>query len=971
MKKLLRFAGVALLALTIGVFGCGDDDPVAPVAPTVTVTVPPTTPTPPPPVVVKMDPPSQTIGVGGTVVFAVSVSGGVASEAATWTCASSDESKATVIVTPEGCAATAVAAGGVTIIAAVTKGGGTVNTAAALTITEDTAAAASVFIGSIKNSNKDDEDDEALSGRVNVTLSVVLGDQMITHLSVLVDDVVAEIRSFERASLVAASQDEPAQQAVHPFVLSFNSAHYDTLTGVPTYMNGERTISAQLMVASSDEPIESGFHDREFGNSDGVYVTVSGYTKLPVVGADGGYWYGGPDAGFDLRAVPVVYSERPVPSVTLRKGFCGENKAIPLTEGPYYDFTPDCKGFEGPVEAQSFSIGAAQVETLNADAEFFSIKLDYKAPGAPWFKPDPNGRQQGWINDAVGLTAKHVTSGPKKNLNGWLMAGDGAGGVGGNTLQIRYAAVPMGSSDKGLEAALAATPDVDPMVPAASKIDGYCFVASATDLLGNESKRPDPDAAGDIDTCPTAAEFMEFMEAMDAVDGEGAMEAVEEQAAVVFSAILAGVDKTAPTVIFTGASPKENDKELAKDFVLHVSDDEDGSGLVEDLDPADDVMVSAVRARYEIRKDNEKGMVCVDDAALPGVEKAGECKSDAVGLTRDGPLFTATGTSAETDTDAGYYTLTASASDKAGNKSSPEVSRTALHDNAVPVASLILTKEDADTYNKILVAADGLSIQDYTVTVDASNLPSDTVVRLATVTVDEYNARPLSTAKTVSGPVELPFSAVQGINNGRPEPFAVGDGVNVITAHVTDQADNADMDPSGDGIVNTSIGALDDDDLNRDEDGFDPADFATDGFVFTAEVDDVAVTINTGDNNVGKSDGTVTLKATADLNNQTTANPFDAVHFYAGVGDINTGKVTDDDNDRAELRLIKTVMGVNGILKTGTERVWTYEVDASADDIYALVGARGAGDYMLYAIGVNGSGVALVSAGVDAGFAKR
>ena len=47
MKKFVRFAGVALLALTIGVVGCDDD--AAPVAPTVTVTVPPPTPTPPPP----------------------------------------------------------------------------------------------------------------------------------------------------------------------------------------------------------------------------------------------------------------------------------------------------------------------------------------------------------------------------------------------------------------------------------------------------------------------------------------------------------------------------------------------------------------------------------------------------------------------------------------------------------------------------------------------------------------------------------------------------------------------------------------------------------------------------------------------------------------------------------------------------------------------------------------------------------
>ena len=34
MKKLLRFAGVALLTLTIGVVGCDDEEAVTPVAPT-------------------------------------------------------------------------------------------------------------------------------------------------------------------------------------------------------------------------------------------------------------------------------------------------------------------------------------------------------------------------------------------------------------------------------------------------------------------------------------------------------------------------------------------------------------------------------------------------------------------------------------------------------------------------------------------------------------------------------------------------------------------------------------------------------------------------------------------------------------------------------------------------------------------------------------------------------------------------
>ena len=131
----------------------------------------------------------------------------MAGEAASWICDSSDLSKATVSDTPVGCAATAVAAGGVTITAAVTKGGETVNTAAGLTITEDMAEPAFVFIASIKDSDTDtDQDDEVLSGRVSVTLSVELGDQMLTQLSVLVDGLVAGIRSSGGASVVAAAR---------------------------------------------------------------------------------------------------------------------------------------------------------------------------------------------------------------------------------------------------------------------------------------------------------------------------------------------------------------------------------------------------------------------------------------------------------------------------------------------------------------------------------------------------------------------------------------------------------------------------------------------------------------------------------------------------------------------------------------------------------------------------------------------
>ena len=116
------------------------------------------------------------------------------------------------------------------------------------------------------------------------------------------------------------------------------------------------------------------------------------------------------------------------------------------------------------------------------------------------------------------------------------------------------------------------------------------------------------------------------------------------------------------------------------------------------------------------------------------------------------------------------------------------------------------------------------------------------------------------------------------------------------------------MNASGTDIVNTSIGdgvGLMMTSRFMAEDGFEfPDDFATDGFVFTVLVDDAVTEPPERHNNVGKSDGTVTLKATADLTNGTTANPFDAVHFYVAVGDINTGDATTRVMARTELRLI-------------------------------------------------------------------
>ena len=70
---------------------------------------------------------------------------------------------------------------------------------------------------------------------------------------------------------------------------------------------------------------------------------------------------------------------------------------------------------------------------------------------------------------------------------------------------------------------------------------------------------------------------------------------------------------------------------------------------------------------------------------------------------------------------------------------------------------------------------------------------------------------------------------------------------------------------------------------------------------------------------------------------------------------------------------IGTVEGIHAGLETDAARVWTYELEVSADDAYAIMG--GAGDDAVvgdvYAFGVNGKGVALSVEGPAVMIAKR
>ena len=852
-----------------------------------------------------------------------------------------------------------------------------------------------------------DSDDGTYSGRLTATVDIERerGDARFEKITLYVDGSEAASQSFGLASAPAEGPALAAQQIV--FSLSFDSDKYDE-TGAVTYSNGAHKIVGGVTVQGSTDEAFSNQFEVEFDNEDGVHVVVSGQTQLPVIGQDGAYWYGGPGAGFDLTVVPVIYSGRTVPSVTLREGFCVGNDGEAVAAAPY-DFTPDCGGHEGLVEPNSFSIGAAAVQTLNAEDEVFSIQLDYAGPGAPVFMPNPNDRQKGWINDAVGLAAEHDS---KKNDDGWLTYGAAGGGVGGYTVQLQVG--------EDMEEALAATASSTPTLPEASKENAYCFVASAVDDLGNRSKLPDED-----DDC---AEPGDYMAAVTAVEGmgdegdDGYVAPVDAEDAVVFSSITAGVDTEAPTLEFTGASAGAGDDPdraatLESEFELQVKDNDDGSG-VHGADP--------VLATLSIR--NADGAECRELADL-GVEDK-KCAATSDGLIADLQLVRTNGVSGLTDT--GYYEFTAQAQDKAGNQSA-EMSEVALYDNVAPEVQLSTTRSTDFakdfTLNKVLVATDDLSLRDYTVNLVATglNLGLDIPIEFAmgSSTWDDYNAAdPLTRDDVVRGPVVLPFIAVQATVTATPSVIAslkvdirdqvegrtdvvsdmdetgvsVGDDdgfsatdfdrTNVKAFAVShnggDDAAAAGIDDSKSSIKLTAtavvVGKIETVTVTQTTAG-EEADEPTSVVITDVTEDDPALGITstvTDPEDLGEGDDEVTTFTTTVTTVSTLPNPFSSVNFYA----------TDDGGDMldesTQLRLIASVSAARADVETVTEvndpdgsavgdRVWTYEVTMSADDYYAMVG--GDEEYMgsILAVGVNENdkGVALASGAEVLNFEER
>ena len=154
------------------------------------------------------------------------------------------------------------------------------------------------------------------------------------------------------------------------------------------------------------------------------------------------------------------------------------------------------------------------------------------------------------------------------------------------------------------------------------------------------------------------------------------MAPVDAADAVVFSSITAGVDTEDPTIEFTPNSLKDESRAIDRAYDLRVKDA--GSGL-HSMQP--------VLARVAVR--NATKTVC-GAGELPGEEDQEECKNNTEGLGElDGDRVLVELDKVEERAD-GYYTFTALAQDKAGNKSD-ERSRVAVHDTEAPVVSVAAT----------------------------------------------------------------------------------------------------------------------------------------------------------------------------------------------------------------------------------------------------------------------------------------
>lgn len=632
MKFIRSTLVVAVTALVAA--ACGDKVtvPAAVTTTTVTTTAAPKVNS------VTVTPSNATMNIGDviTMVAAVNADAGLATTVS-WS--SSDATKASVDATGK---VTALAATpGVAICAASTvdagkKGCGQVSVNAAGVTIPATVRIVSITAGNLNTP----VNNAAVAGAVNVSLSVSPGTQTISKIALTLNGTEVDNQTFtatQAAALRGAADQAVATQSTFPTIVFFvNTAAFNAAGNGPQYKNGAYAVGANLYIKGGTTPSATATNATNvtFANVDGFVVSLvpNGTVAGGVVDGNGYRWYG--NGTLTANLTPIMYSGLTVGTVNVALGGAcgavgGAGTAGSSMTAPY-SVTLALTGSQSPAGCATTTPNIPIVSAADANGNAMTlvangtlnvvlagnattgVRWDNVAPAQPTFFLNPNGRANGWINDAVSFNTLQTAS-----TNGWLTAAvaDAGVGLGVAGTGISYS-VLIGSNAAGTVAAAkagSAATSAAALAQTATATAGYCAIARATDALGNITALP---ASATVCAVANGAAQIAF-----------------------------GVDRVAP--ILTNDGQAGYTKSLRKFTTATPTQ----IGFI-----LSDTSINAAAAN-----------ITVKGAA---VRAGGTAASDTVVISATVAPPTTTQTTAPGAIAAGYWTVSATASDQAGNSMS-------------------------------------------------------------------------------------------------------------------------------------------------------------------------------------------------------------------------------------------------------------------------------------------------------------
>lgn len=858
--------------------------------------------------------PTQTL----QAVANVTTTSGVA-KTVTW--ASSATSVATVDATGK---ITAVAPGAATITATSTVDP-TVAGSLALTVRQP--APATISIKSVTTGATNvPVNFNNVAGQIDATLNVDPGDQVISKVEILLDNAVVYSQAFSaqqshEMSLAAVSE------ALAEIVGSINTADFDQTTGVAKYFNGARQLSARAVVQGGTQ-VATPSITLQFNNVNRlIEQLILGGTRASAVSAGGLAFERG---SLTVSVLPVIYQQgrtMAAGSTTFggsdASGVGARTAALVAPAGgtgawtaTFSDAGANAVGnvsdyeYNGAGAGENASVTATdnQGNQLFAAAAPFStpanpapvVRLDNRAPGAPTFAANPNGRQNSWINGTVGLAGVNSSA----TDNDWMINGTADAGVGGYTRWLR--------TGTDMATAIAATASSTPALPAPSATNAtYCAVASATDLLGNESALPAAATACYVEPTgvynnATASNHLRF-----------------------------GVDVAAPTIAFSaglGSNARINTATVAAEFQVTVAD----TGAVGNSGMLAGTPVAATVTVRNAAGNVAPGVGGAGTGCLAGTVVTGVCTPSGVGMTPALPLVATNLVAAEGQ--VGYYTFTGYAQDAAGNASGT-LTRVVVRDNTPVVAtnpSVPLTITGPFVASSFI--NDDLSIRDYYYTAGFGGVFAGPITLAAAPTaVDAYNAPTFNNTNFAINTTVNTYLGIQDGTAGAPAAYVAGaNPLNTLNLFARDQTQAAYTAAS-------TVFAM----SSHPTTGVSTTNFTT----YATATSNVTICGGTLPAGCGATPTSTNLTAVATGATAVFNNPFSRVDFYG-------------QNTAGDYVLLGSVAaGSATLVDNGATRVWTYTFALSGSSAYSVLNGTGATQNRdIRAFGVSPAGtVALVS----------